>query len=81
MAFSSLNELNIYHRSYTKKEGFGVVQKRIKKDENGHEHYLILGCAHHGSRKPSSGNSFCKPSQTIRTGCQASFNTKLVETK
>jgi hypothetical protein len=68
MAFSSINELNIYYRSYAKKEGFGVVQKKIKKDEKGCAHYLSLGCARQGSRKSSSSNSFCKPSQTIRTG-------------
>jgi hypothetical protein len=81
MAFSSINELNIYYRSYAKKEGFGVVQKKIKKDEKGCAHYLSLGCARQGSRKSSSSNSFCKPSQTIRTGCKASFNAKLVDTK
>jgi hypothetical protein len=81
MAFSSINELNIYYRSYAKKEGFGVVQKKIKKDEKGCAHYLSLGCARQGSRKSSSSNSFCKPSQTVRTGCKASFNAKLVDTK
>jgi hypothetical protein len=81
MTFSSLNEVNIYYRSYAKKVGFGVVQKRIKKDEIGNAHYLTLGCARHGSRTPNSSNSFCKPSQTIRMGCKASFNAKLAETK
>ena len=81
MAFSSINELNMYYRSYAKNEGFGVVQKKMKKDEKGYAHYLSLGCAHQGSRKSSSSNSFCKPSQTIRTGCKASFNVKLVDTK
>jgi hypothetical protein len=45
MAFSSTKELNMYCRSYAKKEGFGVVQKKIRKDEKGNAHYLSLGCA------------------------------------
>jgi hypothetical protein len=43
--------------------------------------YLSLGYARQGSRKSSSSNSFCKPNQTIRTGCKASFNAKLVDIK
>jgi hypothetical protein len=58
-----------------------VVQKKIKNDEKGYAHYLRLGYARQGSRKSSSSNSFCKPSQTIRTGCKANFNAKLVDTK
>ena len=68
MAFSFINELNIYYRSYAKKKSFGVVQKKMKNDEKGYVHYLSLGCACQGNIKSNSSNSFCKPSQTIRTG-------------
>ncbi|XP_059460602.1 protein FAR1-RELATED SEQUENCE 5-like isoform X2 [Corylus avellana] len=81
MTFSSIDELNLYYRSYAKKEGFWVVQKKKRIDEDGYAHYLSLGCARQGSRKSNSNNSFCKPSQTIRTGCKASFNAKLIDTK
>ena len=74
MAFNFINELNMYYRSYVKKEDFGVVQKKMKKDEKWCAHYLSLGCARQGSKKPSSINSFCKPSQLVRTRCKASFN-------
>ncbi|GLT69411.1 hypothetical protein SLA2020_415660 [Shorea laevis] len=81
MTFSSLDEVNFYYKSYAKQEGFGVVQKKNKKNKNGDVDYVNLGCARQGSRKSNSSNSFSKPIQTIRTGCKASLNAKLVDTK
>ena len=81
MAFSFIDELNLYYRNYVKKEGFWVVQKKKRIDENGYVRYLSLGCARQGSRKSNSNNSLSKPNQTIRTKCKASFNAKLVDTK
>jgi hypothetical protein len=81
MIFSSIEELSNYYRSYAKHEVFDVVRKKQKKNESGYAHYISLGCSRQGSRKSSSSNSFCKPSQTIRTGCKATLNAKLVGTK
>jgi hypothetical protein len=81
MIFSSIEKRHEYYRTYAKQDGFGVVQKRKKKYENGDAHYITLGCARQGSRPSSSSNSFCKPSKTIRTGCKATLNAKLVSTK
>jgi len=81
MLFGSIEELHEYYRSYAKQEGFGVVQKKKKKNKDKNVHYISLGCARQGKRQSSSSNSFCKPSQTIRTGCKATLNAKLVDTK
>ncbi|XP_062173549.1 protein FAR-RED IMPAIRED RESPONSE 1-like [Alnus glutinosa] len=81
MLFDSMEELHEYYRNYAKQKGFGVIQKKKKKDENGDVHYITLACARQGSRQSSSSNSFCKPSKTIRTGCKATLNAKLVGTK
>jgi hypothetical protein len=58
-----------------------VVQKKKKKNKDANVHYISLGCARQGKRQSSSSNIFCKPSQTIRTGCKATMNAKLVDTK
>ncbi|XP_062161992.1 protein FAR-RED IMPAIRED RESPONSE 1-like [Alnus glutinosa] len=80
MLFGSIEELHEYYRNYAKQEGFGVVQKKKKKDENGDIHYITLACARQGNRQSSSSNKVCKPSKTIRTGCKATLNAKLVGT-
>ncbi|XP_062152243.1 protein FAR-RED IMPAIRED RESPONSE 1-like [Alnus glutinosa] len=80
MLFGSIEELHEYYRNYAKQEGFGVVQKKKKKDENGDVHYITLACARQGNRQSSSSNKVCKPSKTIRTGCKATLNAKLVGT-
>ncbi|XP_062147833.1 protein FAR-RED IMPAIRED RESPONSE 1-like [Alnus glutinosa] len=81
MLFGSIEELHEYYRNFAKQKGFGVIQKKKKNDENGDVHYITLACARQGSRQSSSSNSFCKPSKTIRTGCKATLNAKLVGTK
>jgi hypothetical protein len=81
MLFGSIEEIHEYYRNYAKQKGFGVVQKKKKKYENGDIHYITLACACQGSRPSNSSNSFCKPSKTIRTGCKATLNAKLVDTK
>jgi hypothetical protein len=49
MLFGSIEELHEYYRSYAKQEGFGVVQKKKKKNKD--IHYISLGCARQGKRQ------------------------------
>jgi hypothetical protein len=80
MLFGSIEELLEYYRNYAKQEGFGVVQKKKKKYENGDVHYITLACARQGNAPSSSSNSLCKPSKTSKTGCKATLNATLVGT-
>ncbi|XP_062154856.1 uncharacterized protein LOC133862945 isoform X1 [Alnus glutinosa] len=73
MLFGSIEELHEYYRSYAKQEGFGVVQKKKKKNKDENVHYISLGCARQGKRQSSSSNSFCKPSQTISSSSSSNI--------
>jgi hypothetical protein len=53
MLFGSIEEFLEYYRNYAKQAGFGVVQKKKKKYENGYVHYITLTCAHGGKASSS----------------------------
>jgi hypothetical protein len=80
MLFGSTEELLEYYRNYAKQEGFGVVQKKKKKYENGDVHYITLACARQGNASSSSSNSLSKPMKTSKTGCRATVSATLVDT-
>ncbi|XP_062155312.1 protein FAR-RED IMPAIRED RESPONSE 1-like [Alnus glutinosa] len=80
MLFGSTEELLEYYRNYVKQEGFGVVQKKKKKYENGDVHYITLACARQGNASSSSSNSLSKPMKTSKTGCRATVSATLVDT-
>jgi hypothetical protein len=79
VTFSSIEELSLYYRRYAKQEGFAVVRKKASKDPSGCINRITLACSREGNTKTKS--TFCKPNQTIKTGCKAKLNSKLVETK
>jgi len=78
MLFGSIEELLEHYRNYAKQEGFGVVQKKKKKYENGDVHYITLACARQGNASSSSSNSLCKSSKTSKMGCKAILSATLV---
>jgi hypothetical protein len=80
MLFGSMEEVIDYYRNYAKQAGFGVIQKKKKKYENGDVHYITLTCARGGKASVSSSNNICKPNKTSKTGCKATLNTTLVGT-
>jgi hypothetical protein len=73
MTFNSIEELHAYYRSYAKQEGFGVVQKKKKTDENGCTHYITLGCARQGNRQPSSSNIFTDQDRAMKSAINKVF--------
>jgi hypothetical protein len=80
MLFGSIEELLEHYRNYAKQEGFGVVQKKKKKYENGDVHYITLACARQGNASSSSSNNLCKPMKTSKTRCKATLSATLVDT-
>ena len=82
MLFSSLKKLSTYYEIYAKQQGFGVVIRNRKKDADENTNYITLACGRYGNRKAKeTSNDFSKPIQTIRVGCKANLNAKLVDTK
>ncbi|XP_062170384.1 protein FAR-RED IMPAIRED RESPONSE 1-like [Alnus glutinosa] len=54
MLFGSIEEVLDYNRNYAKQAGFGVIQKKKKKYENGDVHYITLTSARGGKASSSS---------------------------
>ena len=75
MTFGSIEELSLYYKRFASKWGFGVVQKKLYKDDNGRVVCITLICSRQGKLKPKTSKS----NPTTKTGCKANLNAKFVD--
>jgi hypothetical protein len=76
MMFSSIDELFSYYMRFGRKNGFGVVQKKLTKDKiTGENTRITLACERQGTSQPKT----CKPNPSVRMECNAKLNAKFVE--
>jgi ribose 5-phosphate isomerase A len=75
MTFGSIEELSLYYKRFANTCGFGVVQKKLYKDDNGRVVRITLACSRQGKLKPKTSKS----NPTTKTGCKANLNAKLVD--
>ncbi|XP_059640548.1 protein FAR1-RELATED SEQUENCE 6-like [Cornus florida] len=73
MVFNSDNEAFDYYKNYGECEGFGVIRKSRKFDENKRLKYVTFSCAKSGRVKGASSNSI-KPKASSKTDCKAKIN-------
>lgn len=76
MVFATQEEVRDYYNKYAQREGFGIMRRSSRCDDDGRLTYIVLACSQSGKDRCIARSRF-QWRQTPKTNCKAKINVVL----